>query len=111
MSSFDRGVSVAETQGTRSSALPSHPVEINDSDMEEASRSVSPEPLTQKKVAAKHEPSEGTSTYWGMFAACLCIVKHKQYLLGLQVLCPRHTPSRAVVAILKATHLMAYHQF
>ena len=79
MSSETRGVSEAENQDTRSSALPSHPVMFNDSDVDEASRSVSPEPLTQKKVAAKHAPSEGTSTSSGLFAACPYVVEVAQH--------------------------------
>lgn len=95
MSSDTRGVSEAESQGTRSSGLPSHPVMFNDSDMDEASRSVSPEPLTQKKVAPKHAPSEGTSTLPGPSASCqVCTAQtvSSPGLYALQVLRPPCTP-------------------
>ena len=117
MSSDNRGVAEAANESTRSSALPSHPVMFNDSDMDEASRSVSPEPLTQIKAAAKHKPSEGTSTSSGLFAACFIwsnLHSTKQYLLQelyvLQVLRPPCIPTPAVAAILRVTQQMAYHQ-
>ena len=106
MSHDTRGVPEADTQGTRSSALPSHPVMFNDSDMDEASRSVSPEPLTQIKAAAKQKPSEGTSTLSELFAACLHMVEFPQHN-ALQALRPPCTPTQA---ILKVTQQTAYHQ-
>ncbi len=56
MSSQAQQSSEAENSGSHSSArgaIPSHPVEFNDSDMDEASRSVSPEPYTQHKAATQ----------------------------------------------------------
>lgn len=58
-------MSESERHGTQSSTqgvVPSHPIDLNESDVDDASRSVSPQPLTQKKGAARHTPGEGTAT-------------------------------------------------
>ena len=49
----------SNVRGISESRLPSHPVEFDETDVDEAPLSVSPEPLTQTKVASQHIPSEG----------------------------------------------------